>query len=366
MNIRVLNLSFGTAVAAELPARPAGLRRRGGLAQGHRGRGLRRQRRHRHRQAAQPGAGPVRAGGRRRGQCRHPVDRGRHHPGVLHPRRRRPQPRRRRARQVVAGAACPGLLHRHPVRRYGGVRGPLLPRQRHVAGGRSRVRRGGAAAPAAPVADAGPGQGAAHRHRDHAAGGRRAGPGQRLGEREHGDLDARPRRPSSCSRSRPGRAASTVPAAQPSWCWAESLSPARRTSSARRTAATLHATQEATETSWTGGTWNGSSWAGLLVGRLVVGRLLVGRLLVGRVLLGRVLLGGFVLGHRCLGRLVVGGLLVGRVLVGRVLVGGLLVGRFVLGHGQPGAEASEGTVETNRRPARAQCPAPAADGCGGR
>ena len=49
-----------------------------------------------------------------------------------------------------------------------------------------------AAAPAAPVADAGPGQGAAHQHRDHAAGGRRAGPGQRLGEREHGDLDPDP------------------------------------------------------------------------------------------------------------------------------------------------------------------------------
>ena len=98
---------------------------------------------------------------------------------------------------------------------------------------------------------------------------------------------------------------------------------------------TLHATQEATETSWNGGTWNGSSWAGLLVGRLLVGRVLLGRLLVGRVVLG-----GLVLGHRCLGRLVLGGLLVGRVLVGRVLVGGLARGPARPGPRAPGAEAS--------------------------
>ena len=44
LNIRVLNMSFGTDGVAELPARPAGLRGRAGLAQGHRRRGRRRQR----------------------------------------------------------------------------------------------------------------------------------------------------------------------------------------------------------------------------------------------------------------------------------------------------------------------------------
>jgi serine protease AprX len=128
----------------------------------------------------------------------------------------------------------------------------------------------------------------------------------------------------------------------PSWCWAESRSPGRRTSSARRTAARCTPPRRRRRQAGTVARGTAPRGPGPR-GRLLVGRLVLGGLLVGRVVLGRL-----VLGHRCLGRLVlgrvlVGRVLVGRVLVGRVLVGGLLVGRFVLGHGH---------LELRRRKAR--------------
>ena len=68
---------------AELPARPARVRRRAGLAQGHRRRRRRRQRRLRLGEAQQPGLRPVRDRRRRFGRQGHGDHRGRHRPLVV-------------------------------------------------------------------------------------------------------------------------------------------------------------------------------------------------------------------------------------------------------------------------------------------
>ena len=159
LNIRVLNLSFGTD-GAELPARPAGYAvehawRKGivvVVSAGNEGSAG---------QADDPAYDPyviaVGADDRR---------------GTPTRTRRRVAPSpasatrapsgSRRAGQLGLSPARPGLLHRPqlPRRRASATR-PALPGQRHVAGRRGRVGRRGAAAPAAAEPHAGPGQGAA-------------------------------------------------------------------------------------------------------------------------------------------------------------------------------------------------------------
>ena len=156
LNIRVLNLSYGTNSTQAYKRRPARLRGRAGLEGGHRRRRGRRQRRLPERPddapaLADPAVDPfVLAVGAARLE-RHGRPLGRHGRRLL----ARPAARARRTStssrpaRTVRASACPAATstRTHPE---GRDRRPLLPRQRHLGVGRDRLRRGGADPPAVP------------------------------------------------------------------------------------------------------------------------------------------------------------------------------------------------------------------------
>ncbi len=155
LNIRVLNLSYGTDTTQWYGDRPACLRGRAGDQGRHPGRGRGGQRRllapgH----ADEPCVRPARPGGRRgrvEGDAR---PRGRPGPVVLEQRRHRlraqvARPGPRRTGQPHRQPARAGLVHRPDLRRRRLRHQLALPRQWHLAGGGGRLRGGGARAPAA-------------------------------------------------------------------------------------------------------------------------------------------------------------------------------------------------------------------------
>ena len=165
MNIRVLNLSFGTDSQQSWTDRPAGVRGRGRVAPRHRGGRRRRQRRHRGDVAQRPGLRPADPRGRRV-RLRRSLKPGDSVVAAVHERRQR-QPRRRRR----------GTGHAHPQpARPGLVRRPELPRQPgrhalharlgHVAGRGRHVRLRRRPRAALPERDARPAEGADPRHGD--------------------------------------------------------------------------------------------------------------------------------------------------------------------------------------------------------
>ena len=90
------------------------------------------------------------------------------HRRLLQPRRSEPAARHRRARPVDRQPACAGLAHRRGIPRRTRRR-LALPRQRHLPGRGGDVRRGRAPAAGVPEPDARPGQGRARQQRSQAA-----------------------------------------------------------------------------------------------------------------------------------------------------------------------------------------------------
>ena len=173
LNIRVINLSYGTNIAQPSDDRPARVRGRAGLEGGHLRRRGRRQLRLPEPHEQRPGAGrpghrPLPHGGRVVRLRGHDDDRRRLGAGLLavaeawRDARRRP----RRTGRAPAGTPRPEELQR-PQPSGRPDRQPLLPRQRDVRVGGDRVRRGGAALPDVPDREAGPDQEAADQRRRH-------------------------------------------------------------------------------------------------------------------------------------------------------------------------------------------------------
>ena len=169
LNIRVLNLSYGTNSTQTYDVDPLAVRGRAGLEEGHRrrrGRGQQRLPGRRRRTGARrPRLQPVRDRRRRLRLDGH----ARRSPTTRSaPTRRAPRcgpvqaARLRRARLAPPGPARPELVHRRGPTR-GRARRPLLPRQRHERGRRDHLRRGRARPPEVPEDDPRPGQELLHR-----------------------------------------------------------------------------------------------------------------------------------------------------------------------------------------------------------
>ena len=314
LNIRVLNLSFGTALVAELPARPAGVRGGDRLGAGHRGRRLGRQRRHHGRAAC-----PTRPSTRSCWRSAPPTPSGTktasddtvtayssRGDGTRNPYLVAPG-------QHVASLRVPGsFIDQQFGARPGVGQQPVPPRQRHLPGGRHGHGRRRPASPAAPGAHPRPGQVAPDRHRRPAA---RSGPGS-AGSGEVNVAKAIVASPSSvgqdADRPPPAQAHSKRPEAAPTWYSTAPRSPVSTTSSAAPSTPPSWPPKRPPPAAWTGGTWNGNTWTGgglarpLLargdldinqLGRFGVDRPELGRRHLDRAQLGQQLLDGTQLGH---------------------------------------------------------------------
>ena len=248
-----------------LPERPARLRGRAGVEGRDRRRRLGGQRGREEPRAHLARLRPLRADGRRQRSRRHRRRRRRRRARLVEP-RRRAQPRPRRARTLDRQPARPELRARPRASR--GPRGrPLLQGQRHVAGRRGRVRRGGAAAraPARPLARPGEGDHQVHRRPAVRTRARRPGCGPaELHPRARCGGPA-PTRRASCSR-RPRSAAwsrcwspTCRTAATPTW---GPSGPTARAGAARSGAAAKWGGSSWGGSSWGGRSWGGSSWGG--------------------------------------------------------------------------------------------------------
>ena len=160
LNIRVLNLSFGTDPSQGRPPRPAGARRRGRLGPRHRRRRVGRQRHHGGRRARQPGALHGRARCRQPGHPRHDATptttRSRPSPSGATPARASADRTSWRPGVSLVSLRAPGS-YIDQTQQPGPGRRPVLQGQRHLAVGGCRLRRRGADAVAAPAALARPG-----------------------------------------------------------------------------------------------------------------------------------------------------------------------------------------------------------------